>query len=65
MIATGLTTTLSVNTVPIQVPGGEVGVTVYVAVAAIAEELLKVPVKRLPVPDAPPVKPVPVGELQA
>ena len=65
MVAMGFTTTLSVNTLPIQVPGGDVGVTVYVAVTADEVVLLSVAVIVLPVPDTPPVYPVPPGVLHA
>ena len=50
---------------PVQVPGGDVGVTAYTAVTANAVVLLRVPGIVLPVPDAPPVYPAPVGEPQA
>ena len=58
-----MTTTLTVNVVPVQVPGGDTGVTLYTAVAAAAVVLLSVPVSvALPAaPDAPPVILAPAG----
>ena len=59
MLATGLTVTVTVNTVPVvQVP--DVGVTLYVAVAATDKVLLlnRLPFRVVwPMPDAPPLRP--------
>ena len=41
IVATGLTTTLTVKAAPVHVPGGEVGVTLYTAVADPAVVLLR------------------------
>ena len=59
MIAAGLTVTVTVNGVPVHVPVADVGVTLYVAVTALAVVLLRLSATVLPVPDAPPVRPVP------
>ena len=67
IVATGLTTTLTVNVGPLQLPGGEVGVTLYTAVAAAAVVLVSASFNML-WPDAAPPLPVmllPVGVLQA
>ena len=53
MMAAGLTVTVTVNTVPVQLP--DVGVILYVAVSAPAAPLLSVAVRLLPVPAAAPV----------
>ena len=66
IVATGFTVTLTLNTVPEHVPGGDVGVTLYTAVTADALVLVSVPFTVLwPDDDAPPVKPLPVGVLHA
>jgi hypothetical protein len=60
MIAAGLITTLTVKLLPVQV--AESGVTLYVAVTALAVVLVNVPLTVLcAVAEAPPVKPVPDG----
>jgi hypothetical protein len=65
MIAAGLITTLTVNTVPPHVPGGEVGVRLYAAVTVPVVVLVSVPFSVLWLDaDAPPVKPVPDGADQ-
>ena len=43
MTATGLTVTVTVNGEPVQVPGGDTGVTLYVAVAGADVVLVSVP----------------------
>ena len=61
---TGLTVTVTVNTVPfVQLP--EIGVTIYVAVVDTDRLLDKLSLNiLLPAPDAPPVRPAPsVGVL--
>ena len=66
MAATGaLTVTVTVKVLPVQLP--DVGVTLYVAVTDAAVVLVSVPVTiALPVPDTPPVRPVPIaGAAQA
>ena len=65
MVVTGLTVTVRVKTLPVHVP--DLGVTVYVAVTADAVVLVRVLVTlATPVPDAPPVRPVPlVGTAHA
>ena len=70
MLATGFTVTVTVNGAPVvQVLPllVEVGVTLYVAVAATDRVLAKLSVNTvLPVPDAPPVRPTDnVGVLHA
>ena len=62
-VATGFTTTLTVNADPVHVP--DAGVTLYTAVAAPAVVLLSVPVSDTSLPDAPPVKFVPDGDDHA
>ena len=63
MAATGLTVTVIVKLLPVQVPVN--GVTVYVAVLALLNELAKVPlIFAAPVALAPPVNPEPVGTAQ-
>jgi hypothetical protein len=41
IVATGFTVTLTVKAAALQLPGGEVGVTLYTAVAAVAEVLVR------------------------
>ena len=67
MIAAGFTVTVTVNGVPVHVPVADVGVTLYVAVTALAVLLLRLSVRMLlAVPDVPPVRPVPrVGAAHA
>ncbi len=67
MIAAGFTVTVTVKVALLQVPGGEVAVTLYVAVTAAAVVLLRTSASKLaPAPDEPPVRPVPlVGAAQA
>ncbi len=63
IVATGLTTTLTVKDPPVHVPGGEVGVTLYIAVAALAVVLVRLSFRVL-CPDPAPELPVillPVG----
>jgi len=66
-VATGFTTTLTVNAVALQLPGGEVGVTLYTAVTAAAEVLVKLSFMVLWPVCAPLalVKPLPVGVFHA
>ena len=66
IVATGLIVTVTVNTAPVvQLP--DVGVTLYVAVDATDRLFARLSFNEaLPVPDAPPVRPVPrVGVLHA
>ena len=67
IVATGFTTTLTVKTAPVQLPGGEVGVTLYIAVAAFAVVLVSASFNVLWPVSAPPlpVMLMPVGVLQA
>jgi hypothetical protein len=62
----GLTVTVTVKVEPTQLPsaGGDVGVTVYVAVTAALVVLVSVPPMVAPLPATPPVKPAPVGAPQ-
>ena len=70
ILATGLIVTVTVNGAPVHVlpPFTDVGVTLYVAVAATDTVLLfsKLSISAEPVPDAPPLTPVAnVGDDQA
>ena len=59
----GFTFTVIVKVAPVQLPKAtdDVGVTVYIAVCAVVVVLASVPFMFVPLPDAPPVKPVPAG----
>ena len=59
----GFTLTVIVKVEPGQLPKAtdDVGATVYVAVCAVVVELESVPLMLVPLPDAPPVNPVPAG----
>ena len=62
-VATGLTVTLTIKAAPVQLPSGEVGVTLYTAVAAAAVVLLRLSYNIL-CPDSGPALPemlLPVG----
>ncbi len=61
IVATGFTVTVTLNTVPVQVPGGDVGVTLYTAVTGAPVVLVSTSViVLLAVPEDPPVTPVPM-----
>ena len=63
-VGVGLTVAVILNEAPTQLPVvPEVGVTVYVAVTGAEVGLESVPFIELPLPAAPPVKPLPVGAL--
>ena len=66
MYAIGFTVTVTVNTLPL-VHTPDAGVTLYVAVTAVAVVLVRLSFNTvLPVPELPPVSPVPsVGDDQA
>jgi hypothetical protein len=67
IVATGFMVTLTLNAAPEQVPGGEVGVTLYTAVAAVALVLVRLSLTVLCPDSAPalPVKPLPAGDDHA
>jgi len=64
IVAAGLIVTLTLNTAPVQVPAPDFGVTVYIAVTALAVVLVRVAalvIVLLFVPAVAPEKPVPPG----